>query len=223
MSKSNKVIVTVAPTGGMVKKSQTPHLPTQPAEIAASVKRSYDEGASIVAVHARIRDVCDIIINNSTGGGVDGDMTREIEPGLHEIMFAERMKGLDAGAEMATFDAHTVLASFGGREILVNTSPQRCDLMAQRFIETGIKPEWECFCLPHLMQDPLRLIKGGFDKAPYWINFVLGGERGFQNASPYTPAVLDQLVAHLPEGALFCVSGIGRAQFPATRAAQHPA
>lgn len=235
MSKSNKVIVTVAPTGGMVKKSQTPHLPTQPAEIAASAKRSYDEGASIVAVHARrpddqatcdpaiyrdinarIRDACDIIINNSTGGGVDGDMTREIEPGLHEIMFSERMKGLDAGAEMATFDAHTVLASFGGREILVNTSPQRCDLMAQRFIETGIKPEWECFCLPHLMQDPLRLIKGGFDKAPYWINFVLGGERGFQNASPYMPAVLDQLVAHLPEGALFCVSGIGRAQFPAT-------
>jgi uncharacterized protein (DUF849 family) len=235
MSKSNKVIVTVAPTGGMAKKSQNPHLPTQPDEIAACVKRCADEGASIVAVHARrpddqatcdaviyrdinarIRAVSDIIINNSTGGGVDGDMTREIEPGLHEIMFAERMKGLDAGAEMATFDAHTVLASFGGREILVNTSPQRCDLMAKRFIETGIKPEWECFCLPHLLQDPMRLIKGGFDKPPYWINFVLGGERGFQNASPYTPEVLDHLVAHLPEGALFCVSGIGRAQFPAT-------
>ncbi|MCW5722611.1 MAG: 3-keto-5-aminohexanoate cleavage protein [Devosia sp.] len=235
MSKPQKVIVTVAPTGGMVKKSQTPHLPTQPAEIAASVKRCYDEGASIVAVHARrpddqatcdpaiyrdinarIRDVCDIIINNSTGGGIDGDMTREIEPGLDEIMFSERMRGLDANAEMATFDAHTVLASFGGREILVNTSPQRCDVMAKRFVETGIKPEWECFCLPHLMQDPMRLIKSGFDKPPYWINFVLGGERGFQNASPYTPEILDSLIAHLPEGALFCVSGIGRYQFPAT-------
>lgn len=88
--------------------------------------------------------------------------------------------------------------------------------MAKRFAETGIKPEWECFCLPHLLQDPLRLINGGFDKPPYWINFVLGGERGFQNASPYTPEILDHLVAHLPKGALFCVSGIGRAQFPAT-------
>ena len=235
MSLSNKVIVTVAPTGGMAKKAQNPHLPTQPDEIAACAKRCADEGASIIAVHARrpdegatcdpaiyrdinqrIRAVSDIIINNSTGGGIDGDMTREIEPGLHEIIFAERMKGLDAGAEMATFDAHTVLATHNGREVLVNTSPTRCDTMAARFVETGIKPEWECFCLPHLMQDPMRLISGGFDKPPYWINFVLGGEKGFQNASPYTPEVLDHLIAHLPQGAMFCVSGIGRAQFPAT-------
>lgn len=236
MSKpSNKVIVTVAPTGGMAKKSQSPHLPTQPAEIAQCVKRCYDEGASVVAVHARrpddqatcdpaiyrdindrIRAACDIVINNSTGGGVDGDMIREIAPGLHEIMFEERLKGLDAGAEMATFDAHTVLASFSGRELLVNTSPSRCDALARRFEETGIKPEWECFSLPHLLQDPMRLINKGFDKPPYWINFVLGAERGFQNASPYTPKILDHLIAHLPKGALFCVSGIGKAQFPAT-------
>ena len=49
----NKVIVTVAPTGGMAKKSQNPHLPTQPDEIAESVYRSYNAGASVVALHAR--------------------------------------------------------------------------------------------------------------------------------------------------------------------------
>ncbi|HBO9374431.1 TPA: 3-keto-5-aminohexanoate cleavage protein, partial [Pseudomonas aeruginosa] len=32
-----KVIVTIAPTGGMAFKSQNPHLPTQPAEIAEDV------------------------------------------------------------------------------------------------------------------------------------------------------------------------------------------
>ena len=32
---SRKVIVTVAPTGGMAGKAQSPHLPTQPEEIAA--------------------------------------------------------------------------------------------------------------------------------------------------------------------------------------------
>lgn len=52
----NKVIITVAPTGGMAKKSQNPNLPTQPTEIAACVKRCADEGASIVAVHARRPD-----------------------------------------------------------------------------------------------------------------------------------------------------------------------
>ena len=45
MSK-RKVIVTIAPTGGMAHKSQNPHLPTQPAEIAADVLRCWNAGAS---------------------------------------------------------------------------------------------------------------------------------------------------------------------------------
>jgi uncharacterized protein (DUF849 family) len=32
-----KIIVTIAPTGGMAHKSQNPHLPTQPAEIERDV------------------------------------------------------------------------------------------------------------------------------------------------------------------------------------------
>src|ERR1700676_2451412 len=113
---TQKVIVTVAPTGGVGSKQQNPNLPTQPHEIAESVYRSYNEGASICALHVRrpddqatcdpaiygnanrlVGEKCDIIINNSTGGGVDGDMTREIRPGLEEIIFEERLKGFEAG------------------------------------------------------------------------------------------------------------------------------
>ncbi|MHB0790098.1 beta-keto acid cleavage family enzyme [Bradyrhizobium sp. 5.13L] len=235
MKFENKVIVTIAPTGGVVKKSQNPHLPTQPAEIAEDVYRCYDAGASIVALHARRPDdgatcspeiyqdinsrilaKCNIIINNSTGGGIDGDMVRPIEAGLDEVIFEQRLRGLEAGADMATFDAHTVLACFGGREIVVNTSPARCDIMAKRFRETGIKPEWECFSLAHLLQDPMRLINKGFDKPPYWINFVLGADRGIQGGLPYSPQILDTLIGNLPKEAMFCVSGIGRVQLPAT-------
>ena len=36
----NKVVVTVAPTGGMASKAQNPNLPTQPEEIADSVHKS---------------------------------------------------------------------------------------------------------------------------------------------------------------------------------------
>ena len=90
---SNKVIVTVAPTGGMASKAANPNLPTQPEEIAESVHRSFKEGAAIAALHARrpddqatcnagiyrringlIRERCDIVLNNSTGGGSSGDM-----------------------------------------------------------------------------------------------------------------------------------------------------
>ena len=95
-----KVIVTIAPTGGMAGKDMNPHIPTQPDEIADDVYRCYDAGASIVAVHARrpddqatcdpaiygrinelIRDKCNIIINNSTGGGINGDMIKLGENG----------------------------------------------------------------------------------------------------------------------------------------------
>jgi len=231
-----KVIVTVAPTGGMAKKKQNPNLPTQPEEIAECVHRCYDEGASIVAVHARrpddeatcnpqiygrtnalIREKCDIIINNSTGGGIDGDMTIDLRQGLYETDFEERLKGAEAPlCEMVTFDCETVVASFGGRNILVDTNPGRCDQMAELFKKKGLKPEWEVFALSHLVQDCARLIKAGYDEPPYYVNLVLNGHGAFQGALPYTPRVLQTMVDHLPEKAIFNVSAIGSAQFPAT-------
>lgn len=231
-----KVIVTVAPTGGMALKAQNPHLPVTPEEIAADVKRCYDAGASVVAVHARradgeatcspevyrrinrlIRDRCDIVLNNSTGGGIHGDMLRPIgNDGLMELNWDERIKGMEAGAEMCTLDAHTVCASFGGNEVLVTTTPSRCRFLAEEFAKRRIKPEWECFSLAHMVQDVQQLIAEGFDQPPYFFNFVLGAHRGFQGALPYTPRILQMMVEHLPDGAMFCVSGIGPAQLPAT-------
>ena len=230
-----KVIVTVAPTGGMASKKQNPNLPTQPDEIAESVYRSYNEGASIVAVHARrpddqatcnpeiygrinnlIRERCDIVINNSTGGGVSGDMIKTLRPGLEEIQFEERLKGCEAPhCEMVTFDCHTIMAQFHGRNLLMVTESERCDQMAKLFQQKGVKPEWEVFSLAHILQDTTRLIEAGFDKPPYYVNMVLGA-MGFQGGYPYTPKILQMMVDHLPENSIFNVSGIGPAQLPAT-------
>ncbi|WP_296558019.1 3-keto-5-aminohexanoate cleavage protein [Pigmentiphaga sp.] len=233
--KTRKIIVTIAPTGGMAKKNQNPNLPTQPEEIADCVKRCYDAGASVVAVHARrpddeatcnadiyrhinalIRARCDIILNNSTGGGSDGDMLIPRPDGMFEQNFEERLKGLDAGAEMATFDGFTMAALHGGRETVVTTTPSQCDRMAARFRERGIKPEWEVFNPAHILQDVSRLIAAGYDCAPYYVNMVLGADRGFQGALPYTPKILQSMVDLLPENSIFCVSAIGPSQVAAT-------
>jgi len=230
-----KVMVTVAPTGGMAKKSQNPNLPTQPQEIADTVQRCYDEGASIVAVHARrpddqatcspevygrindlIRERCDIIINNSTGGGVDGDMTRTLRPGLDEIMFEQRIRGCEAPhCEMVTFDCHTIMAQFHGRNLMMVTESDRCTEMAEIFKKRGVKPEWEVFSLAHILQDTTRLIEAGFDKPPYYINMVLNA-MGFQGGYPYSPKILQMMVDHLPNNSIFNVSAIGTGQLPAT-------
>ena len=232
---SSKIIVTVAPTGGMASKAQNPNLPTQPAEIAESVVKSYREGAAIAALHARrpddqatcnadiyrdmntrIRAECDIIINNSTGGGSSGDMLVERPDGLFESNFEERLKGCEAGAEMATFDGMTFVDVHGGREIVVITPPSRCETLVQRMIDRGIKPEWEVFSPTHILQDVTRLIQKGYDKPPYYINMVLGADRGFQGAMPYSHDILAAMIAALPPQSIFCVSAIGPAQLPAT-------
>lgn len=232
---SRKVIVTVAPTGGMASKAQNPNLPTQPDEIADAVFKSYKAGAAIAALHARrpddeatcnadvyqaingkIRQKCDIILNNSTGGGSSGDMLIERPDGLFESSFEERLKGCDAGAEMATFDGMTFVDVHGGREIIVATPPSRCETLVKRMIERGIKPEWEVFSPTHILQDVTRLIEKGYDKPPYYINMVLGADRGFQGAMPYSHDILTAMIAALPPQSIFCVSAIGPAQLPAT-------
>jgi uncharacterized protein (DUF849 family) len=228
-------MVTVAPTGGMASKQSNPNLPTQPDEIAESVFRCFRAGASIAALHARrpddqatcdadiyrrintlIRERCDIIINNSTGGGSSGDMLTPRSDGMFEANFDERLKGLDAGAEMATFDGFTAIDTFGDREIIIITPPSRCDTLARRFQERGIKPEWEVFNPSHILQDVTRLIQKGYDKPPYYINIVLGTDRNFQGGMPYTQDILATMVGLLPPRSIFCVSAIGPAQLPAT-------
>ena len=234
MSK-RKVIVTIAPTGGMAHKSQNPHLPTQPAEIAADVVACWKAGASVAAIHARrpddgatcdaavyreinqrIRDAgCDIVINNSTGGGVHGDMVKPLPGGRWEIAFEERIKGMDAGAEMCTLDATTLNLSFEGREILMDTPLGKGRELAAGMKARGIKPEWEVFSPTHILQDTTTLINEGLDEAPYFINLVMNVHRNFQNAMPFSPRHLQMMVDTLPKGAIFGVSGIGPSQLEA--------
>lgn len=232
---SSKLIVTVAPTGGMASKASNPNLPTQPEEIADSVVKSCKAGAAIAALHARrpddqatcnadiyrrinmlIRARCDIILNNSTGGGSSGDMLTPRPDGMFENNFEERLKGLDAGAEMATLDGFTAVDTFGGKEILVITTPSRTEALAKRFQERGVKPEWEVFNPAHILQDVTRLIEKGYDKPPYFINMVLGTDRNFQGGMPYSHDILTAMIRMLPPQSVFCVSGIGPAQLPAT-------
>ena len=104
-------IICCACNGGVQGKEYNQHLPETPDEIADSVQAAYEAGASMVHVHGRdpenhagpakttevwhevnlkIRQRCpEIVINNTTGGGLD--MTME-----------ERLSCLDAKPEVAS-------------------------------------------------------------------------------------------------------------------------
>jgi uncharacterized protein (DUF849 family) len=228
-----KVILTIAPTGGMADKTVTPHLPTQPEEIAADVARCHAAGAAVVAVHARrpddgatcdpdtyrrindlIRERCDIVINNSTGGGISGDMITALPDGRQEISFAERIKGTMAGAEMCTFDPHIQCMHRDDLELLLDTSWSRCIELAEAMKARGIKPEWELMSLSDLNW-VTELIAMGYDEPPHYFNIVLGTHKLMSGATPYTPRNLQRFVEDLPPDSMFCVSAIGPAQLPA--------
>lgn len=231
---TRKVILTIAPTGGIVTKQQNPHLPTQPDEIAADVIDCWRAGAAIAALHARrpddlatcdpdiyraineaIRSECDIIINNSTGGGPTGDMVRQFDDGRWEIDFNERIKGTEAGAEMCTFDPQTMSQSLSSRTVLFDTSFERSVQLAEAMSASGIKPEWEVYGPTDLLTVS-RLIELGYDEAPHYVNIVLGTEQHFSGAWPYKPRYLQIMVDELPDNCVFGVTAIGASQLPAT-------
>lgn len=231
----HKVIVTIAPTGGMADKTVTPYLPTQPQEIADDVVRCWEAGASIAAIHARrpdddgatcnpeiysninslIRERSDIIINNSTGGGISGDMIAELPDGRREISFAQRILGTQGGAEICTFDPQMQCMHRGDLELLMDTSWSRCIELATAMKQASIKPEWEVMSLSDLLW-VRDLISLGFDKPPYYINIVLGTDKLMSGATPYTPKNLQRFVEDLPDHSVFGVSAIGPAQLPAS-------
>ena len=83
-------------------------------------------------INERIRARSDIIVNNSTGGGISGDMIATLPDGRKEIAFEERLKGTMAGAEMCTFDPHIQNMHRDDLELLLDTSWSRCLELAKR-------------------------------------------------------------------------------------------
>jgi uncharacterized protein (DUF849 family) len=230
---SRPVIVTVAPTGGLLTAVQHPHLPIMPERIAEDVARCADAGASMAALHARLPDGgatcdpriyreinalvrarCDVVVNNSTGGGINGDMVRRTADGM-VVDRAQRLAGAGSGADTYTLDTITAYVSGPFGEVLMDTPPSFARELATAFQAAGAKPEWEVFNPAHLVVDMVELSE--FDAAPHIVNLVLNQHRTFQNALPYTPTVLRQLVELLPPGSVFFATVCGPDPLPGLR------
>ena len=209
----DKVILTVATTGGVHGKDANPNLPEQPAEIAEQIAACEELGAAICHVHGRdehgendagrlqavndaIRDRCDdIIIQNTTGG---------------QSEFESRVEGIrtDPVPEMASLD----MGPFNrGKHIITEHNRHNIERLAREMKEKGIKPELEVFNNGHL-NEVYRLIDTGLLEEPYYINIIFGSGT-FSIPSPEN--VLN-LVSNLPENSEFNLLATGRHQLPLT-------
>jgi 3-keto-5-aminohexanoate cleavage enzyme len=216
----DKVIITVAQTGGLVTKSMNPNLPEQPEEIAESAYACYQEGAAICHIHARdeegkatgskevfgeihdrIRAKCNIIIQDSTGGGPN-------------LTFEQRIDCLHAKPEMASLNMGSLMR-VSGQYAGTSFSNTRGDIetYVTRMRELGIKPEMEVYS--HAMfREVENLIKKDLVEKSYYINLVMG--MMYQGAVDATPKHLNSLIDFLPEGTIFNVTAVSAAQLPLT-------
>ena len=223
---TEKLILTVATTGAFQGKEANPNLPETPEEIAQTAYECWNEGASIVHIHARdpktrkatsdpdvlteidkrIREKkCDIIIQHSTAS--------DYIPRLSED---KRIRAIEMNPEMASLDiTFTRLVTFGEKEnIWIMTLPE-IEAGAKAMLDRGIKPEMEIFN-PVVMEDTYRLIEKGLLTKPYWYSFVLGMRRINRGYMAYSPKLLMQLIDVLPPDSMFSVMGVGSDELPAT-------
>jgi 3-keto-5-aminohexanoate cleavage enzyme len=223
---TEKLIITVATTGAFQGKEANPNLPEQPEEIAKATYDSWNEGASIVHIHARergtnkptsdpeiLREVdqrireknCDIIIQHSTASDY-----------IPRLGADKRIKAIEMNPEMASLDITIPrMITFGGKESIYITTLPEIEYGAKVMLEKGVKPELEIFN-PVVMEDVYYLIEKGLLTKPYWLSFVMGMRRINRAYMPYSAKLLMQLIDALPNDSMLTVMGVGTDELPAT-------
>jgi 3-keto-5-aminohexanoate cleavage enzyme len=206
---SNKVIITIAPTGNVPTKEINPKVPVTPSEIADDIYRCWQEGASVAHIHARDRagkptgdaqvyheilaklaekKDCDIITQLSTGAR--GGTT-----------LAERGQMLRLKPEMASLA--TGSSNFPTKANL--NDPETIAYLAGEMSTYKVKPEIELFDSA-MLWNAVELHRIGVIKGPLQFNIVLG----VPGSLPATPKNMFFLYENLPDGCPWTITAIGR-------------
>lgn len=222
---TEKLIITVATTGTIHGKEIHSKLPEQPDEIAQAAYECWNEGASIVHIHARDKD---------GKGTSDPEILKEIDRRIREkksdiiiqhstasdyvprLSSEGRIRAIEMNPEMASLSITVPrMVLFRGQEhVLITTLPE-IEVGAKAMLERGVKPELEVYN-PVLMEDVYTLIDKGLLAKPYWINFVMGMRRINRSYMSYSPRLHVQMVDALPPDSMFTTMGIAADELPAT-------
>lgn len=219
MAATDPVIVTVATTGPLTSRQQHPGLPVTPAEIGEAVAEAARAGAAVAHIHARderelptadpaiyaeivreIRARCDIVVQASTGVGLDVSCEDRLE-----IVASDQVD-----VPMATLNPASM--TFGPGTF--SNPPWFVERLAELMRERKIRPELEIYDFGHLGLC-LDLVRRELVGAPLQFSFVMGVRGGM----PGDAALLPPLVSMLPQGAVWQAIGIGRAQLALSFAA----
>ena len=209
---STPCIITVAITGSVPTKKDSPAVPITVQEQIESTHAAYEAGAALVHAHVRNDDGTTTSDPDRFARLLEGirkhcpDMIVQFSTGGRSGMGKERGAMLHLKPEMASLTTGSV--NFA--KIIYENHPTLINELASSMLTHGIKPEIEIFDLA-MLYNAAKLVADGLLKPPVHVQFVLG----IPGALPADREVLDfeleQLQRVLP-GATWTAAGIGRHQ-----------
>jgi len=227
IDKMDKLIITVATTGGIHDKSVNPNLPEQPDEIAQEAYDCYNAGATVHHIHVRdklgrttgdlnvyneviskVNTKCPIItqIGNGIGGVFRAD-------GSFEVATQEERMDLTTitpKPDMLTINCGTF--QFGYIPDTTFYNPLQWNLeFLKKCYEREITVECECYDISHI-ENAKEMVRQGVLKEPVHYSLVLGIKGGI----PASPQMISAMVGVIPEGSSWQVITISKQQVPST-------
>ncbi|MEA2460854.1 MAG: 3-keto-5-aminohexanoate cleavage enzyme [Actinomycetota bacterium] len=210
------LIITVAAVGAELTRDEQPGLPITPEELATDAAECAEAGASIYHLHVRdeagaptmdvdtfraakeaIESSADVIVQFTSGGAVSDEEDARVAP-------------LDLRPEMASLTTGTV--NFG--DGVFWNPPELIERLYRTMRSVNVLPEFEIF-EPGMIATAERLCAASGDDHHRHFDFVLG----VPGAMPAWDDAVDFLAAHVPKGASWGATGVGRSHLAVTKAA----
>lgn len=206
------VVIAVAITGSVPRKTDNPAVPVTVAEQIESTHQAFEAGATLCHIHVR---------NDDESPSSDPDKFAAVQEGLRRhcpgmiVQFSTGGRGRDPAARGLSLRHRPDMASLSTGSvnfptIVYENSASLVTDLAGQMKQYGVRPEIEIFDLSHL-HGAKRLVQAGLIDARPHVQFVMG----VQNAMPAEEHLLDILLAEtrriLPE-ATWTAAGIGRNQ-----------
>ena len=205
-------IITVAITGAIPRKADTPAVPVTPSEQIESTHEAFEAGASVAHIHVR---------NADESPSSDPELFALVQEGIVKncpkmiVQFSTGGRGRSQNERGRMLYLKPDMASLATGSVnfpaqIYENPPQLVEELARSMLEYKVKPEIEVFDVA-MLYNAKNLADRGLLKRPCQVQFVMG----IPNALPARRKLLEFLISELKElmpDATWSAAGIGRHQ-----------
>jgi uncharacterized protein (DUF849 family) len=210
----SEMIVNFTPTGMIPTKEMTSHVPLSPSEIIEDVCKAYEQGITMVHIHARNAEG-----KPSLDPGIYGRIIEGVREHTQDLVVCVSLSGrlcnddniraapLDLSGSVQPDMGSLTLSSLNFNKTASINEPNTIIFLAQRMRERGIKPELEVFDTGMINFSHYLMRKGILTGRQYF-NLIVGN---IASAQP-TLLHMGMMIQDLPEDSIWSLGGVGNCQ-----------